>query len=45
MDNIRFSALILRLPGLISTISERGHFNFHKHRRQDMKDSLSVSQA
>lgn len=44
MDDTRFSALIFPLPSLISTISEPGHFNFHRHRRQDTKDSLPVSQ-
>lgn len=44
MDNTRFSALILPLPSLISTVSEPGHFNFHRHRTQDTKDSLPVSQ-
>lgn len=42
MENIKFSALILPLPRLISTIFESGHFNFHKDKRQDTKDSLSL---
>jgi len=44
MDSTRFSALILPVPDLISTIAEPGHFNFHEHGRQDTKDSLPVSQ-
>lgn len=42
MDSTKFSALILPLPRLISTIFESENFNFRKHKRQDTKDSLSL---
>lgn len=42
MDNTKFSALILPLPRLISTIFESEDFNFQKHKRQDTKDSFSL---
>lgn len=42
MGNTKFSALILLLLRLISTIFESEDFNFQKHKRQDTKDSLSL---
>lgn len=42
MDSTRFLVWILSLPSLISRMFEPGYFNFHTHRRQHTKDSVSV---